>query len=130
MEYVRKCNVCGKIYCYTDEDIEESRRNAKLSMVSAIGGMASAIGGNLFTTALSNNQTQNYSDKVRDFSQCPNCGSRNTDILPFEDTSEEHQIEETKQDLLDFGVFTKDELNKMSDEEIKAAFVEFIENGI
>ena len=37
MEYYSKCNVCGNIYCYTDADISENKRQAFISGMSAIG---------------------------------------------------------------------------------------------
>lgn len=137
MEYIRKCNVCGKIYCFTDEDVNNNMGNAVMSAVSAIGGVASVLSGNLFGAALSNNQTQNYGNKVFDFTRCPNCGSRNTDFVssattmakteqgqkPLIDEEDEDAVA-VRQELLEAGVLSQEELNNMSDDEVLMFYLE------
>ena len=29
MEYMKKCNVCGHVFCYTDEDIRKANNEKK-----------------------------------------------------------------------------------------------------
>ena len=77
MEYKMKCNVCGKIFCYTDEDLTNNAKNAGMGAIAAIGGLASALGGGtIFHTHHLQGQADRYSDKIVDFGQCPNCHSR------------------------------------------------------
>ena len=77
MEYKMKCNVCGKVFCYTDDDLKKNASNAAMGALSAIGGLASALGGGtIFHTHHLQGQSDRYSDKVVDYSQCPNCHSR------------------------------------------------------
>ncbi len=77
MEYRKRCQVCGKIFCYTDKDINNNAGNAALSALSALGGLASIFGGGtIFHTAYGNRNSQYYGDKVVDYSKCPYCGSR------------------------------------------------------
>lgn len=83
MEYKMKCNVCGKVYCYTDEDLKNNKHNAAMSAISAVGSLASVFGGTIFHTAHLSNQTDKYSDKVIDYSKCPYCNSR--DIVSVSD---------------------------------------------
>lgn len=77
MEYKRKCNVCGKIYCFTDEDLHNNTKNAGLSALEALGGLASTLGGGtIFHTQYLQGQSDRYADKVVDYDQCPYCHSR------------------------------------------------------
>lgn len=76
MEYKKKCNVCGKIFCYTDEDLKNSAKNAGLSALEALGSLASLGGGTIFHTQYLTSQSDRYADKVVDFNQCPYCRSR------------------------------------------------------
>ena len=72
-----KCNVCGKVFCYTDEDLKKNTSNAGMAALSAIGGIASALGGGtVFHTHHLQGQSDRYNDKVIDYSQCPYCHSR------------------------------------------------------
>ena len=50
MEYARRCNVCGKIYCYTDQDLKNNQKNAVVETASAIGAIASIFGGTTYQT--------------------------------------------------------------------------------
>lgn len=78
MEYKMKCNVCGKIFCYTDKDLKENASNAGMAALEAIGGLASTLGGGtIFHTQYLTDQSNRHTDKVIDYSQCPYCHSRN-----------------------------------------------------
>lgn len=81
MEYRRRCNVCGKIYCYSDEDLSENTSNSAMAKLSAIGGIASIFGGTRLDTYALNNQTDRYSSKVVDYNKCPSCNSSNTSLI-------------------------------------------------
>ena len=82
MEYRRRCNVCGKIYCYSDQDLKENTTNSAMAAVSAIGSLAAIFGGGtrLDSYALSS-RTDRYNDKVVDYNKCPNCNSSNTSLI-------------------------------------------------
>ena len=68
MEYRKRCQVCGKIFCYTDKDINNNAGNAALSALSALGGLASIFGGGTIVhTAVNNRNMQYYGDKVVDY---------------------------------------------------------------
>mgnify|MGYP004576381419 FL=1 len=86
MEYRMKCNVCGKIFCYTDKDLEENASNAKMAALEAIGGLASTLGGGtIFHTQYFTDQSNRHTDKVIDYSQCPYCHSRNLSLYTGND---------------------------------------------
>lgn len=44
MEYIRKCNICGNIWCYTDKDIKKSRNNGVTALLSSVGSLANTVG--------------------------------------------------------------------------------------
>ena len=85
MEYARRCAVCGKIYCYTDQDLKNNKENAAAGAVSAIGAIASIFGGTAYHTFEFNKMSDRSLDKVIDYNKCPNCGSSNTVLLTAEE---------------------------------------------
>ena len=92
MEYRKRCQVCGKIFCYTDKDINNNAGNAALSALSALGGLASIFGGGTIVhTAVNNRNMQYYGDKVVDYSKCPYCGSKSIVNVSDEEWSREQK---------------------------------------
>lgn len=82
MEYRRKCNVCGNIWCYTDKDLNENVKNAAMGTISAVGGLASVLGGgSIFHTAILNSQANRYEDKWVDYERCNKCNSTDTELI-------------------------------------------------
>ena len=90
MEYRKKCNVCGKIFCYTDKDVKDNLSNAGLAALESLGSLASTLGGGtIFHTSYLTGQSNRHSDKVVDFDQCPYCHSRNVSFYSGTDEAEE-----------------------------------------
>jgi len=83
MEYRKKCNVCNKVWCYTDKDIKENTQNAAVGLISSLGAMASVIGGTRYDAYELNKVSNNSTNKIKDFSRCPYCNS--TDIAELSD---------------------------------------------
>lgn len=82
MEYKMKCNVCGKVFCYTDEDLKRNASNAGMQALSALGSLASTLGGGtIFHTHHLQGQADRYGDKVVDYNQCPYCHSRSISMF-------------------------------------------------
>ena len=86
MEYRRKCNVCGKIYCYSDQDLKNNKTNSVISAVSALGSIASVIGGTNIEAYALGTQADRYEDKVIDYNKCPSCHSSDTTLLSDSDS--------------------------------------------
>lgn len=76
MEYRKKCNVCGKIFCYTDNDLKANLKNSNMALLDTLGGIASVFGGTIFHTMYFQKAHDEDSKKVKDFYQCPYCHSR------------------------------------------------------
>lgn len=81
MEFRRRCNVCGKIYCYSDQDLKNNTTNSAMAAISAVGAIASIFGGTRLDTYALNSQGDRYSDKVVDYNKCPSCNSTNTSLV-------------------------------------------------
>ena len=123
-EYRMRCNVCGQIFCYTDEDLAKNSENAGMSAISAIGGLASALGGgSIFHTHHLKGQADRYADQIVDYSRCPFCHS--TDISEIKDGEAAQKsnnasapaaspVEEIKKykELLDMGIITQEEFEE------------------
>lgn len=105
MEYVRKCKVCGKVYCYTDADLKKNKTNSISAGISAIGTIASLFGGgSMLTSAYLNNQTDKYGDRVVDYTKCPNCNSTRTYLISDESENiESENIELKNVEITDLG---------------------------
>lgn len=93
MEYRRRCNVCGKIYCYTDEDLKNNDKNSKMSKISAFGEVVSVFGGTRLDTYVLDNATNRYLDEIVDYQVCPACNSRNTSLLTDADWAQAQERE-------------------------------------
>ncbi len=84
VEYRMRCKVCGKVWCFTDEDIKENNSNRGMAALSAIGSIASAIGGTTAQQHLNYDMMERTKNKIVDFDQCPNCHSRDVEALSEE----------------------------------------------
>lgn len=124
-EVRKKCNVCGHIYCYTLEDLEKNRQNAKSAAISSVAGVAGALSGHYAASAVNTQSANNHLDKIVDYEICPKCHSR--DVVEISETefkklsqktntyqSEISQADELKKfkDLLDSGVITQEEFDE------------------
>jgi len=119
-----KCNTCGHIYCYSAEDIERNRQNAKAATRNAISGMANAVGGTQIGARLDNTTAQNHLDRIIDYSKCPHCNSTDVRSLTKEEFADEQKAsnagkssvsaaDELKKfkELLDSGVISQEEFD-------------------
>ncbi len=89
MEYRRKCNVCGKIWCYNDQDLSTNKAAKVSSSLSAIAGIGGALSGNLLTMHITGS-AMNNAPKPVDYERCPECNSSDTTLL--EDRSFANEI--------------------------------------
>ena len=123
MEYRSKCNVCGRIFCYTDKDIKNSNTAALLSAISDFGAAAGAVSGNWGATVVNQNNAQRNEKGIKDFSKCPYCNSDNITLL----TDEEWEQEQKRQAINAKGGIT---INANASEENLIKRIEnFIDDG-
>ena len=81
MEYYSKCNVCGKITCYTDNDLKNNKDHAFITTLASISTIANAVAGTKYDMYESNKLADRESSKIVDYSKCPNCGSKDTVLV-------------------------------------------------
>ncbi len=67
-----KCDTCGYIYCYTQADIDENKRNANQDVRSSALSVMNAIGGTQLGAQANMAQADRAMSNVIDFSKCPN----------------------------------------------------------
>lgn len=122
-EHRMRCNVCGHIFCYTDEDVKKNAGNAGMGAIAAIGGIASVLGGGtIFHTHHLQGQADRYNDKIIDYGRCPSCNSTNITEMKKGEVAQSQTnteapanspIEEIKKykELLDMGIITQEEFD-------------------
>ena len=70
-----RCNVCGNIFCYTENEYKNNETKKKVAAVgSLVSGFHSGAGNqnNAFETRKLTNNIQN---QIKDYSKCPKCNS-------------------------------------------------------
>lgn len=122
--YRKRCNVCGKIFCYTLEDIAENKRKARSAALSGLGGIAGALSGNYAAGATSNQSAEDQINRIIDYDKCPSCGSKDLVDITDEDIAKINaqqngqsaisSADELKKfkELLDMGVITQEEFDQ------------------
>lgn len=94
MEHRMRCKVCGKIWCFTDKDLIDSKTNSLMGGLAAIGTIASAFGGTTAQQHLNYDMMERNEAKTVDYHQCPNCRSK--DVIELsEDEWEEAQVQKS-----------------------------------
>lgn len=118
-----RCNVCGHVFCYTVEDLKKNAGNASMGAISAVGSLASVLGGGtIFHTHHLQGQADRYTDKIIDYNRCPSCHSTNiTEMTGSEGIQQPNptpaptvsSVEEIKKykELLDMGIITQQEFD-------------------
>lgn len=90
IEHRIHCNVCGRIYCYTDAEVASNKSDKTVGVImSLISGVTGALGAstggaNLVETVAVGALGKHTLDKVKDYTRCPYC--RSSDI--YETTAE------------------------------------------
>lgn len=122
-EHKMRCNVCGKIFCYTDADLEKNKIHAKkaddLLLSSAINGLFV----NQVLRIDDENKRERELSKIVNYSKCPNCNSSDISEVTENETSIENKetstpivsvVDEMKKfkELLDLGIITQEEFDK------------------
>lgn len=119
----KRCKICGKIICYTLEDLERNKRLAKDAMLSSIGGIATALSGHYAASAVQTQTGNDEFNRIIDYDKCPACGSRELVDLTDEDlarinaqqngsntVSSADELKKFKE-LLDSGIITQEEFD-------------------
>lgn len=84
-EIIKRCNVCGHIFCYNQADIKKNMDNAKNAVWSGIGQIAGGLSGAYTASAVNHTNAQNSLNKIVDFNRCPQCNSTNLSVISDEE---------------------------------------------
>jgi len=118
-EYRMKCNVCGCVYCYTQQDLVNNINNLSTAGLYRISATANALGGTQVGMYGSTAQANYYSGKVTDYSKCPHCNS--CDVQEITKDQYEKALKDSKQDTNSSAVSSADEIKK---------FKELLDSGV
>lgn len=122
-ETIRRCNVCGHVYCFSDEDLERNQKLAKSALTDSVLGLGNALGGTGLGAQVATARAEDKLEKMVDYSKCPKCNSSDVhDITKAEyeklkqsksnssatTASSADEIKKFKE-LLDMGAITQEE---------------------
>lgn len=119
-EYRVRCNVCGHVYCFTNQDLKDNEQAAKMAKRYAIGQATGALAGNMVSAYADGKNANNALNSITDYSRCPKCNSTNVSVLEDGEEvasqssgSSVSAADELKKfkELLDIGVITKEEFD-------------------
>lgn len=120
-----KCNTCGHLYCYTEDDIAMNKFYLNSAKTATNIGAFNAVAGNAVIGQANYASAERDLEKIKDFSRCPKCNSTDIRKLSKEEfESEKSAISNTShsnistadelkkfKELLDMGVITQEEFD-------------------
>lgn len=120
-EFRMRCKVCGKIFCYTMNDLRQNVANAKSAQRSATMGVLSALGGTELGMHANINASDKYLSRIVDYSKCPSCHSSDIEVIGDDAEaavsvaapaapSAADELKKFKE-LLDLGIITQEEFD-------------------
>lgn len=128
----KRCNVCGYIFCYNQEDIKKNKSNATDALLSSISGLAGTLGGYATAGAVNHANAKNSLNRIVDFNRCPQCNSTNLSTISKEDlkkTKAQNQAQQSSapavstadeikkfKELLDMGAISQEEYDQKKKE--------------
>ena len=113
LEHRMRCNVCNKVFCYTDADVSESQAHAKWAVAHAVGSMANAAFGSAYLMNEESKKADMETSKIRDFSKCPYCNSSSLVEITMEEW--EKSLNEKKPSNNPVGGSVADEIKKFKE---------------
>lgn len=123
-EFRMRCNVCGKLFCFTMNDMRQNIANLENAKKYAARSAFCAISGAELSRHANMSASDRYIDRIVDYSRCPNCNSTDTILIEEINTniatpalapasplaSVADEIKQLKE-LLDLGILTQEEFD-------------------
>ena len=120
-----RCNVCGEIFCYSDDDLARNRALQQDAAKARNSALWEALGGTNLAANQYTSRADSYEAQIIDYSKCPKCHSSNLTALSKEEfescknnsagnnNSSPSAADEIKKfkDLLDAGIITQEEFD-------------------
>ena len=124
-EFRMRCNVCGKVTCFTMQDLRTNQKLLKQAALSSGISVFSAIFGTRYDAYEQGKIANQVAGRVTNFTKCPSCNSTDIKILTDEEweTIKAEPAQETTKELsaadeilkfknlLDSGVITQEEFD-------------------
>lgn len=85
MEHIKRCKVCGHIFCYTDKDVQDQTLNAVSSIFSGMAQIGAAASGSILNMHMAGSQAERVRNQQVDLNRCPNCNSTDLEIITKEE---------------------------------------------
>lgn len=124
----KRCNVCGKVFCYNPSDLLKNEQKKNSATWSAIGSIGGALGGYYGASAVHQGNADRAQDAIVDYNKCPQCGSTNLSVISDEEfaaginpggaqqaaVSQMSLADELKKfkELLDMGAISQEEFDE------------------
>ena len=123
-EHIKRCNVCGHVFCYTDNDVAENNKLAKRVEQNRKSAVMNAFVGTSIQSSLDTAEADRLAAQIRDFHKCPKCNAADLSDITKEEAaaasapapaaapaaSAAAQLKEFKE-LLDMGIITQEEFD-------------------
>lgn len=82
MEHKKICNTCGKVFCYTDEDVNGSNLARISTVINALGGLTAS---SAYSSNESLKRSHMSSENIVDYNRCPYCHSKDVEEITGEE---------------------------------------------
>lgn len=124
VEYRKRCKVCGKVFCYTTDDLKRNFDLAEQAKRQSVTGVVSALAGATAASAINTGNAENNLSRIIDYGKCPSCGSTELEDISKEEytTAKRNETQRATQNATTGNaVSTADEIKK---------FKELLDNGV
>lgn len=127
VEYRKKCAVCGKVFCYTTNDLQKNYDLAEKAKRQSGTAIASALAGSVASSAINTGNAEAKLSRIVDYNRCPSCGSSELEDISKEEYLSAKNTENQKtvnptplsaadelkkfKELLDSGIITQEEFD-------------------
>lgn len=132
IEVRKKCNICGKVFCYNPVDLDNNKKKQSQAVFSAIGSLGGAMSGHYAASAIHQSNANQATNGIVDYNKCPQCGSMDLRTISKEELASEMNYKPAQsqsapqisvadelkkfKELLDMGAITQEEFDSKKNE--------------
>lgn len=125
IEHRRRCNVCGKVFCFNEKDLLKNTQHSKDAVTSSVLQIGETLAGTRVAAYVAQSNADRAISKIVDYSKCPYCNSSDISEITNEEFQNVSKVPEMPaqtsvssadeikkfKDLLDSGVITQEEFD-------------------
>lgn len=119
VEWRMRCNVCGKVFCYTYSDLERNASFAQAAKSFTRGALVDALVGTKIGMYENMKLGNDAVGRITDYSRCPHCNSSSLTEITDEEWAASQTV--SNNPVSHMGVSSADEIKK---------FKELLDSGI